>query len=158
MLTTLFAITLIGGGTLVVLILISHTREDPSRTLKKYNESPRKGSKHARPLSDFSWSQGDNRGGGWQHQKDDEGNTDNSSSLTVEVIQRWARVENSAPDSDTLKWLTKTTGIPFKTLDFARRVRNEAAHGGTYVPVEKLRRAAEILRDAESSIRRTGLS
>lgn len=74
-----------------------------------------------------------------------------SDSIAVEVIQIWARLETWYPD-DTLGSLSQETNIPFRTLDFARRVRNEVAHRGEYVPYDRLLGAVRILRRAERQI------
>jgi uncharacterized RDD family membrane protein YckC len=46
------------------------------------------------------------------------------------LVQQWAWLENQVPPGhDPIGWLSQLSGVPFGTIDFVRRVRNESAHG-----------------------------
>lgn len=45
-----------------------------------------------------------------------------------QVLYLWEQVSAAAPEEDRLGWLAAQTGMAFRELDWARRVRNRIAH------------------------------
>lgn len=66
-----------------------------------------------------------------------------------QVLYLWELVTSGAPSGDRLGWLAARTDIPFRELDWARRMRNRIAHpDGAWLDPADVTRAAEILTDA----------
>lgn len=66
-----------------------------------------------------------------------------------QVLYLWELATSGAPEDDRLGWLAARTEIPFRELDWARRIRNRIAHpDGARLDSDDVSRAAEILSDA----------
>lgn len=73
---------------------------------------------------------------------------DRFASEHLQLIRSWAALDASVPvEIDRLDWVAKYTGIEFRSLDFARRVRNDLAHGGTR-SIDQVRAAQAIVDQA----------
>lgn len=74
--------------------------------------------------------------------------------LRQAVITGWHRLETKVRSNpDRLASLAKQTGLPFRQLDMARRVRNKVAHPDEPVPRERLLAALRIIADAEQQLK-----
>jgi len=70
------------------------------------------------------------------------------------VIAGWHRlVTGLRPTDDPLGTLVKRTGMPFRQLDMARRVRNQVAHPDEPVARDRLLGALRIITEAEQQLR-----
>jgi hypothetical protein len=70
------------------------------------------------------------------------------------VMTGWHRlVTGLRPGDDPLDTLVKRTGMPFRQLDMARRVRNQIAHPDEPVARDRLLGALRIIAEAEQQLR-----
>lgn len=66
--------------------------------------------------------------------------------LVGRLVQRWSRLERMAPEGqNVVKWISDSTGTPFKTVDFVRRCRNDCAHND--LPLDRLEGALAVADD-----------
>lgn len=73
--------------------------------------------------------------------------------LRLAVLDGWHRVVTSVqPCTDTLATLVARTGMHFRELDMARRVRNQSAHQDQPVPRDRLLAASQIIEEAEQRL------
>ena len=82
------------------------------------------------------------------------GKSGSDAELRQAVITGWHRLETKVRSNpDRLASLAKQTGLPFRQLDMARRVRNKVAHPDEPVPRERLLAALRIIADAEQQLK-----
>lgn len=73
--------------------------------------------------------------------------------LRLAVLDGWHRLVTSVqPCTDTLDTLAARTGMHFRELDMARRVRNQSAHQDQPVPRDRLLAASRIIEEAEQRL------
>jgi hypothetical protein len=72
------------------------------------------------------------------------------------LLGGWEALIRLVPEgrSDRLTWLAERAGLPFTALDFARRVRNQAAHPTGPLDGRQVRRALRLVEDATRRIGR----
>ena len=82
------------------------------------------------------------------------GKNGSDAELRQAVITGWHRLETRVKaNPDRLAGLVKLTGLPFRQLDMARRVRNKVAHPDEPVPRDRLLAALRIIADAEQQLK-----